>query len=156
MQSVRDFDLSGEQLDDRSLAVKLPLLCPNTATKELTEIVSLLGRNLGTVHHFGGGHLVNASSGLDASQVVTFVSRLFHSASLSPCLISWSLVKSVGACQCQPITCSTLCTVASDPSHISSPFAWQRSSAKVSGLCSSMRLYFLRQWYEAFCEGSTR
>ena len=63
----------------------------------------------------------------------------FHSASLSPCLISWShqlsgpstslkwgrpsLVNSVGACQCQPIPCSTLCTVAAAPSHISSPFA---------------------------------
>ena len=32
-------------------------------------------------------------------------------------------VKSVGACQCQPIPCSTLCTVAAGPSHISSPFA---------------------------------
>ena len=61
----------------RSLAVKLPLLCPNTATKKLTEIVSLLGRNLGTVHHFGGGQLVDASSGLDASHVVTSVSCFF-------------------------------------------------------------------------------
>ena len=98
---------------------------------------------------------------------------VYHSASLSPCLISWSqqlsgpssslkwrrssLVKSVGACQCQPIPCSTLCTVATGPSHISSPFALQRqprsSSAKVSGLCSAMRLNCLRHWYEAFCEG---
>ena len=98
--------------------------CPNTATKELTEIVSLFGRNLGTVHEFGGGQLVNASSGLDASRVVTSVLRFFLSASLSPCVISWSyqlsgpsctlkwgrpsLVKSVGAFQCQPIPCSTL------------------------------------------------
>ena len=58
-------------------------------------------------------------------------SAFFHSASLSPCLISpptfgtvqQSQVKSVGACQCQPIACSTLCTVATGPSHISSPFA---------------------------------
>ena len=75
----------------RSPAVKLPLLCPNTATMKLTEIVSLLGRNVGTVRHFGGGQLVNASSGLDASHVVNVCFPLcFHSASLSPCLISWS------------------------------------------------------------------
>ena len=61
----------------RSLAVELPLLFPNTATKKLTEIVSLLGRNLGTVHPFGGGQLVDASSGLDASHVVTSFSSYF-------------------------------------------------------------------------------
>ena len=61
----------------RSLAVKLPLLRPNTVTKELTEIVSLFGRNLGAVHDIGGGQLVNASSGLDASHVVTSVHRFF-------------------------------------------------------------------------------
>ena len=97
----------------RSLAVKLPLLCPNTATKELTEIISLVGRNLSTVHHFGGGQLVDASSALNASHVVTSVSHFFPFGKPQslPGLVdrsavsSGDAVKSVGACQCQPISC---------------------------------------------------
>ena len=60
----------------RSLAVKLTLLCPNTATKKLTEIISLFGWYLGSVHRFGCGKLVDACRGFDdASHVVASVSR---------------------------------------------------------------------------------
>ena len=58
-----------------SLAIKLPLLCPNTATKKLTEIITLFRRYLGAVHRFGSGELVDACHGFDASHVVASVSR---------------------------------------------------------------------------------
>ena len=56
------------------MAVKLPLLlCPNTATKKLTWIISLLGWYLGTVHRSGCGKLVDACRGFDASHVAASV-----------------------------------------------------------------------------------
>ena len=58
----------------RPLAVKLPLLCPNTATKKFMEIISLLGWYLGTVHRVGCGKLVDACRGFDhvAASVTRF------------------------------------------------------------------------------------
>ena len=94
-----------------------------TATKELTEIVSLLGRNLSTVHHFGGGH----SMPLMSSRLFP---TFFHSASLSPCLVSWTVQQYQVATPFSreerrrlPVPAHLLCTVATGPSHISSPLA---------------------------------
>ena len=161
----------------RSLAVKLPLFVSKHSHKGAHRDRFVAREE----SWYCSSLFVVASLSMPAVDSVPLMSlrlfpAFFNTASLNPCLISWShqfsgpssslewgrpsLVKSVGACQCQPIPCSTLCTVATGPSHISSPFAQQRqtrsSSAKVSGLCSAMRLNCLRHWYEAFGEGSTR
>ena len=94
---------------------------PHSAIKELTEIVSLFGRNLGTVHDFGGASWSTPAVDSMPLMSLRLFSALFHSASLSPCLISWShqhsgpssglkwgrpsLVKSVGACQSHAARC---------------------------------------------------
>ena len=61
----------------RALTIKQPLLRPDTAAEELTQIVPLLWRDHGAVHRFGGGQLVDASCGLNTCHVASSVSRFF-------------------------------------------------------------------------------
>ena len=99
------------------------------------------------VNHFGGGQLVDASSGLDASYTVMSVSRFFPFGKPQslPDLVEppafgtfhqsqvASLVKSVGACQCQPREAIHCCRSNQTRNQASFRLKRQRCPANASG-----------------------